>query len=269
MRRRLHGRDIRPPQAELRRFVVGLEGMHRGRDRRHARRKAPGPRLQGGSERGRGELVRFPRIPPEERRREPEALRHGRPPRPSRGHIQGFPGVEAPALPGPCPEGHIPGRQDQGQEGDHGRFQSRLLQRLQRRMRRGFLGVRLEVVQTVSEADALPGREAGFDVPVLRVPQAHAQGDLHLQRGGIPERDREEEDEGEDTVQLGGLRADRAGQGLRGLQQERQAGEVHARAERRGKGHDGIQPLIKEKDMRLTDYTNFLQLSPLRKCLLY
>lgn len=125
-------------------------------------------------------------------------------------------------------------------------------------MRRGVLGVRLEVVQTVSEADAFPGREAGFDVPVLRVPQAHAQGDLHLQRGGIPECDREEEDEGEDTVQLGGLRVDRAGQGLRGLQPERQAGQVHARAERGGEASDGIQPLTKEKDMRLVELHKLL-----------
>lgn len=81
-------------------------------------------------------------------------------------------------------------------------------------MRRGVLRIRLEVVQTVSEAGAFPGREAGFDVPLLWVPEGHAEVDIHVERGRVPQLRGQKEDQGEDTVQFRGFGADRAGQGL-------------------------------------------------------
>ena len=57
--------------------------------------------------------------------------------------------------------------------------------------------------------------------------------DLHVQRGGIAHRHGEEEDEGEDPIPFGGFRDDRPGKGLGGLQPQFEAGQVHARDERR------------------------------------
>ena len=78
-------------------------------------------------------------------------------------------------------------------------------------------------------------------VQVLRNPEAYVEGYLHLQRGGVPEFDSHEEDEGEDTVQFRGFGVDRPGEDLRGLQPRREAGEVHARAERGGKEAMGFE----------------------------
>lgn len=50
----------------------------------------------------------------------------------------------------------------------------------------------------------------------------------------------EKEDEGQDTAQLGEFGHNRAGQGLRGLQQRRVAGVIRGRNGRKGKGSDGI-----------------------------
>ena len=241
MRRRVHGRDVRTPEEKLRRILVRLQGMHRGGDRDNEGRKEAGSGFQGRAAGGRGQLVRFPRIPEREGDRGSEALRHRRPPRHAGGDCRILPKREPPALPGPRPEEHSPSRQDPRQEGDHGRFQGRLLERLEGRMRRSLRRIRLEMVEAVPKADAVPRREAGRHVQVLRIPQAYAEGDLHLQRGGVPQFHSEEEDEGEDTVQFRGLGVDRPGEDLRGLQPRREAGEVHARAERGGKGGDGIR----------------------------
>ena len=107
-------------------------------------------------------------------------------------------------------------------------------------MRRGVLGVRLKMVKALSEADALPRRETGFDVPILRFPGGDVEIDLHLQCDRVPELNHQKEDEGEDPIQLGGLRVDRPDEGLRGLQPAGQARPVHARAERGGEGVDGL-----------------------------
>ena len=48
------------------------------------------------------------------------------------------PGIEEAALPRPRPKEHIPSDEDEGQEGDNGRFQSRLHKRIEEGMRRGL-----------------------------------------------------------------------------------------------------------------------------------
>ena len=91
-------------------------------------------------------------------------------------------------------------------------------------MRRGVRGVRAKVAKALPEADFVAFGEGGFHVSVLRIPEGDVEGDLHVQRGGIAQRDGEEEDEGEDPIQLGGFRADRPGKGLRRLQPQFEAG---------------------------------------------
>ena len=104
-------------------------------------------------------------------------------------------------------------------------------------------GVRFEVVETISEAGFVAFGKGRFHVSLLRIPEGDVEIDLHVQRGGIAQRDGEEEDEGEDPIQFGGFRADRLGEGLRRLQPQREAGEVHAQNERRGEKGNGLQCL--------------------------
>ena len=91
-------------------------------------------------------------------------------------------------------------------------------------MRRGVRGVRFEVVEAVSEAGFVAFGKGRFHVLLLRIPEGDVEIDLHVQRGGIAQRDGEEEDEGEDPIQFGGFRADRLGEGLRRLQPQFEAG---------------------------------------------
>ncbi len=84
-------------------------------------------------------------------------------------------------------------------------------------------GVRFEVVETVSEASFVAFGKGRFHVSLLRIPEGDVEIDLHVQRGGIAQRDGEEEDEGEDPIQFGGFRADRPGEGLRRLQPQCEA----------------------------------------------
>ncbi len=104
VRRRLHGRNLRPAEEELWRNLVCVEGMHGGGHRSHQRRQAPGsgfPRRPAG--RGR-QLVGFPGIPQKEGDRGAEALRHRRPSGNARGNREAVPAGEAPALPRPRPK---------------------------------------------------------------------------------------------------------------------------------------------------------------------
>ena len=98
-------------------------------------------------------------------------------------------------------------------------------------------GVRFEVVETISEAGFVAFGKGRFHVSLLRIPEGDVEIDLHVQRDG------EEEDEGEDPIQFGGFRADRLGEGLRRLQPQCEAGEVHAQNERRGEKGNGLQCL--------------------------
>ena len=120
-------------------------------------------------------------------------------------------------------------------------------------------GVRFEVVETISEAGFVAFGKGRFHVSLLRIPEGDVEIDLHVQRGGIAQRDGEEEDEGEDPIQLGGFRTDRPSEGLRRLQPQREAGEVHARNERRGEKGNGIQ-CLKGRGDATRNYTNILQL---------
>ena len=224
MRRRLHGRHLRPPSEEIRRHVVRGEGMRRSRDRRDQRREEAGPGLPVRPAGGRRQLVRIPRIHQNARHREPQAVRHRRPSGDAGGDREMVPGIEEAALPRPRPKEHIPSDEDEGQEGDNGRFQSRLHKRIEEGMRRGVRGVRFEVVEAVSEAGFVAFGKGRFHVSLLRIPEGDVEIDLHVQRGGIAQRHGEEKDEGEDPIQFGGFRADRLGEGLRGLQPQCEAG---------------------------------------------
>ena len=202
MRRRLHGRHLRPAEEKLRRNIVGVEGMHRGGHRGDEGRPQAGFGFPSRAPRGRRQLVGFPGIPQKEGDRRAEALRDGRPPRDARSDREVIPVGEAAALPRPCPKEHLPSRQDPRREGNHGRFQKRLFQALEKGMRRGLRGIRVQMGQAVPEAGPVPGREAGLDVPLLRVPEADVEIDLHVQRGRIAQCHGEEEDKGQDTVQF-------------------------------------------------------------------
>lgn len=198
--------------------------MHRGRHRRYQRREEAGFGFPSRPTGGRRQLVRIPRIHQNERHREPQTIRHRRPSGDAGGNREIVPGIEEATLPRPRPKEHIPGDEDEGQERDNGRFQSRLHKRIEKGMRRGVRGVRFEVVKALSEADFVAFGKGRFHVSVLRIPEGDVEIDLHVQRGGIAQRHGEEEDEGENPIQFGGFRADRPGKGLRGLQPQREAG---------------------------------------------